>query len=190
MSRIIPPPVWNEVCTEVGKLADLHKYLFKDRAENNRFIDELVKHPKVGQRLSEFMSADAARVWIKDVALNGYSKRKRQPPRCIKLFLKRNVGKDAHELDYFAKDRLSLHWVGDGEYLLVARTTYVKWETGLRKLIVHMASRPPSTLKQATNWRLLLLIHLAEGETVNAGDRKVLQRALALINVTAMWSDD
>lgn len=189
MSKVAPKSVLDEVCAEVCKLADAHKYMLKGRAENSKFMDDLGKHPKVGKRLCEFLPVEEVRHWIKDVALHDYAAKKRQPPRDIDDLLKHNTGKDSSEIDYEPKNRLSLHRATDGEYFLVARTTYIKWETGLRKILLYMTIRSRFTQQPDLRLRMVLLIHLIAGETVNAGDRQVLERALKLINVTTIWSN-
>jgi hypothetical protein len=188
MSKTAPKRVLDEIYAEVCKLADAHKYMLKGRVENSKFMDELAKHPKVGKRLQEFQPSEEIRHWIKDVALHNYSNEKRQAPRDIVGPLKSLTNKDSSEIDYEPKDRLSLNRAADDEYFLVARTTYMKWETGLRKILLYRARRAEFAQRPGLRLRMILLIHLAEGETVNLGDRRLVEHALKLINVSTLWA--
>jgi len=188
MSSAAPKRVMDEIYAEVCRQADAHRYMLKGRVENSKFMDDLAKHPKVGKRLQEFQPPEEIRHWIKDVALHNYSAEKRQAPRDIDDLLRATVRKEVTELDYDAADRLSVHRAADGECLLVARGTYIKWETALRKLLLYRARRAQQAKGANVAFRMFLYVHLVDGETVNAGDRRLVDEALRLINVTALWA--
>lgn len=187
MSKDVPKKVLDEIYSEIFRLAEAHKYMLKGRAENSKFMDDLARHPMVGKRLQEFQPPEEIRHWIKDVALHEYSAQKRKPPRDIDELLGGFIGEETTELEYYPKDRLSLHRTCGGKYLLVARSTYIKWETGLRKLLVFCAQRQEFAEKVRHCLDLVLYIHLADGESVNAGDKKLVRDALKYANIKMMW---
>ena len=188
MSSAAPKRVMDEIYAEVCRQADVHRYMLQGRAENSKFMDDLAKHPKVGKRLQEFQPPEEIRHWIKDVALHNYAAEKRQPPRDSDSLLRATVGKAVSELHYDERDRLSVHRAADGECLLVVRGTYIKWETALRKLLLYRARRAQQAQGASVDFRMFLYVHFVEGESVNAGDRRLVDEALRLISVTALWA--
>jgi hypothetical protein len=80
VAKIIPSNIKTLVEDRCFQLLDEWRYLNRSRAENSRFMDQLVAHSDVGVRLREFIDTAAARKYIKDVIVNKYAKKNKLMP--------------------------------------------------------------------------------------------------------------
>ncbi len=184
MAKLIPERVKVTVEEEAFALLDQWKYLNRTRVENSQFMDHLAHHTELGQKLGQFLDAAAVRKYIKDVLVNKYAKSRRDMPRDIESQLSRLVNEPIHEVEWVVRDRLSLHRTASGKYIVTARTTFVKWETGLRKILFYTVDKP--VLQGLSEVRKCLAV-FEHGSVVNPTDRDHLQRALSPISVECVW---
>lgn len=187
MSVKVPNDVRNKVAEIVFAMADQHNYLTKGRVENGVFMDMLVKRTDVGGALSQYMAKDKIKTYIKDGLLNRYSKVRRAIPRGINAELKQIFGDNIEELDYVERDQVSLHKCSEDTLLVAARTNYLKWETGLRKLILYVANSKGLPPKDGKELRYALLI-FQNNNPVNTGEKKLVNKALKNIGVECVWT--
>lgn len=189
----IPPGPRKEIFAYVYERADEYHYLEKTRPENATFMENLIRDPLVGGRLANYMEAPGVRVYIKDTILNKYAKDRKTLPRGVEEFLNPIYG-EVVELDYRSQDNVSLHRVeSDDRLLIVARTSELKWETGLRKLLQYVAAMPdtattPSLFPVNPNPPGFVLIIFEYGSPMNEADKRLIQKGLNFINVCCLWA--
>jgi hypothetical protein len=186
MSNKIPELVRSAIVELVFRRADEHHYLEKDRPANGLFMENLVKDAEIGVKLQEFMPKGSVKTYIKDGILNRYSKDRRALPKEIEKFIPLSLGESQDLIEYVPKDQVSLHRMDHGGLLVVGRTTFVKWETGLRKVLLYIASSPGLPPKNGTKMETLLVI-FHRGIPVNSGDKSTVTKALELANVKCAW---
>jgi hypothetical protein len=186
MSTRIPPAVRKKIFDRVHELADRHKYLQKGRNENARFLDSLVADREVGGRLREFMPEERVKSYVKDAILNKYAKKRKGLLRDVGHLLPAGAG-EWYEVGTDREKTVSFHRAETGVLLAVARTTYIKWETGVRKLLLYVAGPPEQSRgKGGARPRLMLVIH-EHGASVNESDKKLTERALELAGIDCAW---
>ena len=186
MPNRLPPNIKHAIEESCFKILDEWQYLHRTRNENGRFMDQLVENVDVGKKLQEFMDKAAVRKYIKDVLVNKYAKQVRQMPRDISPLLAGIVNSDFEEIDWIENDNLSLHRTADDVFVISARTTFVKWETGLKKILLYTATRPE--LYRRTPGKILKVLVLFEHSmNVNTTDRNILENAMQLIGFTTLW---
>ncbi|MCC6607204.1 MAG: hypothetical protein IT327_28610 [Anaerolineae bacterium] len=183
---VLPQKIREEISEKVFSRADDYRYLARTRSENSEFLDQLVKDPNIGGVLREYMSREKVKTYIKDSVLNKYSKLKQTLPRNLELTLKPLYGAPIYEVEYRKSDHLSLHRTNDNKLVAVARTKPLKWETGLRKLILFIASSQGLPPSDGTQLDLILAI-FQHGVPVNEGDKKLVEGGLKLIGVKGLW---
>jgi len=181
----IPPKIRKDIINAVCKKADAHDYTHRDRVENGIFMENLVKDPEIGGRLSEYKNKSELKTYIKDGILNRYAKDKtalelstdttgliRKIYAQGSILIEEGHGKDS---------RLSLHRLDNGDLLIVTGGTLLKWETALRKALDFIAKAPGLPPENST---LSVLIVLAtSGRILTEGDKKLLNDALDFIGV-------
>jgi len=185
VAKIIPSNIKALVEDRCFQLLDEWRYLNRSRIENGRFMDQLVAHRDVGQKLQEFIDAAATRKYIKDVIVNKYAKKKRAMPREIDAVLKVITTDLLEEIDWVEEDHLSLHRASNGRLVVTARTTFVKWETGLRKILLYVNLKP--VLRDPTQNVTKVLAVFEHSSDVNESDRNELGSALGMIGVRVVW---
>lgn len=186
MPRKLPANILNELKETVRTLADAHRYLERSQIENTAFIDQLARHPHVGARIQEFMGPHEVRHYIKDAILKKYAKAKRQPPKDVSACIKAICPKKAHLIETAEEGIVSLYRCEDGECLVIAKVSHRRWETGLRRVLLYVARNQAIRLLPRPQLRLALLIML-HGTNVTEADRKMVERALAVIDVIYHW---
>lgn len=186
MTTKVPKAIKQQITTYFFQQADNHRYLNKSRPENRTFIEAMVKDPNVGGLLSEFMPKAAVRVYIKDALLNAYAKERRSRPRDIQHILCRRYTGPITEIEYKKNDNVSLHRSEEGNLVAVVRTSHLKWETGLRKLLLYVAAAPGLPPADGTQFEMVLLI-FQDGVPVNDADKNLIENALKLANTSCIW---
>jgi hypothetical protein len=186
MPRKIPVEIRKKILPVVYELADAHRYLTSDKKRNSAFMDQLVRDPRVGGEIQPFVSRSEMKTYIKDSLLNRYSKDRRVLPRNIDSQLQSQYGEIDGELEYVKKDSLSLHRAVRGHLVVAARTGFLKWETGLRKLLLYVAKAPNLPPEDGTPLSMALVIFQGTGE-INSGDQLVTENALAQAGVECIW---
>lgn len=181
----LPDKVRDQVFEVVYKMADEHKYLAKGRVENGTFMNQLVKHPQVGEQLAEYMAKGHIKTYIKDTILNRYAKVRRSLPQDVDEILSQHYPTKIHEIEYVQADHLSLHRTNQNKYLVVARVNYLKWETAIRKIALYVASKSDSQLNELD--LDLVTIIFEQGCPVNTADRDLVSRGLKLLGIKTIW---
>ena len=179
------PEVREQIARLVYEKADAHRYLEKSRVENGMFMNNLVNDPNVGGRLLEYMAGDRVKTYIKDSILNRYSKDRRELPRNVNKMVWPDTNEDVHEIEYNSKDNVSLHRTANGEYTVIARVNPLKWETGLRRLLLFTAACPG--LQGASVRVQLVLLIFEAGSAINGAEKELIQNALGRVNVLCIW---
>ncbi len=185
MAKIIPSNIKSLVESRCFELLDEWRYLNRSRAENGKFMDQLVAHRDVGKKLQDFIDTAATRKYIKDVIVNKYAKKKRVMPREIETVLKSVTNDDLEEIDWVEDDHLSLHRTNQGALVVTARTTFVKWETGLRKILLYVNLKP--VLRDPAQNVIKVLAVFEHSSDVNETDRTELRSALDMIGIRVVW---
>ncbi|MHB2029601.1 MAG: hypothetical protein ACYCPT_12410 [Acidimicrobiales bacterium] len=186
MSNRLPENIRAKIADKVFQKADDHHYLEKDRPANSQFMDSLVKDGEIGVKLQDFMAKDAVKTYIKDGILNRYSKIRRALPKDVDKYLVPAFGKSQIEVEYVARDHVSLHRMDHGGLVVVGRTTYIKWETGLRKVLLYIACASGLPPKDGTKFEKSLII-FHRGIPVNSGDKTAVSKAVELANMKCIW---
>ena len=181
----IPEKVRAELVDAVCIEADRHGYMNRDRIQNGIFMDNLLKNPEIGGRLSEYINRSKLKTYIKDGILNRYAKDKvaselttdnisliQKTFGCASSLLESGLGKDS---------RLSLHRLANGDLLIVTGGTLLKWETALRKAL-EFISKAPNLPPNDTKLNVLIVL-ATSGRSMTEGDRKLLVDALEFIGV-------
>jgi hypothetical protein len=185
VAKIIPSNIKSLVESRCFELLDEWRYLNRSRAENGKFMDQLVAHRDVGKKLQDFIDTAATRKYIKDVIVNKYAKKKRVMPREIETVLKSVTNDDLEEIDWVEDDHLSLHRTNQGALVVTARTTFVKWETGLRKILLYVNLKP--VLRDPAQNVIKVLAVFEHSSDVNETDRTELRSALDMIGIRVVW---
>lgn len=186
MAKLLPTNIKVMVEESCFKILDDWKYLHRTRVENSKFMDRLVEHRDVGKKLQEFLDKAAVRKYIKDVLVNKYAKQVRKMPRDISGILAGIVDDEIQEIDWVANDNLSLHRTSRDVYVVSARTTFVKWETGLRKILLYVADKP--VLRRRSDDEVIrVLVVFEHSMDVNDADRNMLQTAMQLTGIQVAW---
>lgn len=181
----LPDKLRDEVFETVYKMADEHKYIARGRVENGVFMNQLVKHPMVGEKLAEYMPKGHIKTYIKDTILNRYAKVKKSLPQDISEMLSTEYPTQIYEIEYIHSDHLSFHRTDQNKYLVVARVNYLKWETAIRKIALYVASK---TDEQIANRDLeLVTIIFEQGCPVNSADRELVSKGLDLLGIKTIW---
>jgi len=188
--RKVPPKVRQEVKSTVYRKADEHGYSNRDRVENSHFMNNLANDPEVGGKLVEHMLKTDVRRYIKDTILNRYAKDKTAEELSLESVrvIREVLDQGSVEIELKKSKRLSLHRLDDGDFVLLAGGTFLKWETALRKTLEYVASAPGLPPK---NGRLHLVLNLAtNNKPLTSGDRNHLSDALAYIDIKVFFASE
>lgn len=183
----VPTKIQKEIKAAVYAKADAHGYMSKDRTDNGIFMDNLVKDREVGERLADFMSRSEIKTYIKDAILNRYSKDKtsEQLDGDVSPYIKAVFGGASLETEKWNKERVSLHRVEDGRYVIVARGNFLKWETALRKAL-EIIERCPGLPPEGQTLNVMLVICSA-GKHLTGPDRTAVERSLRYIGIHVVF---
>ncbi len=179
----LPKDIQQEIKTLIYKKADAHGYLFRDRIANGIFISNLVKDIKIGGRLADFIPKPDIKTYIKDAVLNRYSKDKLRIPQDVAKELSAALKTKASEFEYNKKNNISIYKTDESRFVVVARGTYLKWETALRKALEYIGGAPG--LRSATPQIVLMLASQADHPPKS--DREYLAVALEGIGVVPVF---
>lgn len=185
----LPDEVREQVRDSVYKYANTNNYLHQNRTENNKFLDVLCDDADVGGILNEYMSKGKIRTYIKDAILNRYSKELKELPNDVSQWLSNQYPNETiYDIQYWEKYKASLHRLTSNRFVLVGRTGYLKWETGLRKILICRAQLPNWPPTGASDGDLVLII-FNKGGPVNQGEKQVTEKAFTSISVNLIWAD-
>lgn len=183
MSRKIPPAIKKEIYKDFVSQAVSVGYGNINRAESNKFIDDLMNDPLIGGKIGGYLKKDKVRTYIKDSLLNHYTKQLNAIPQDVFEHIKEVFGQNAAEISYEKANRVSFHKFEDqpNQFLVVARGTFIKWETAVRKALNYIICLPIDNLNNS-NIKILLVIR-ADSKTITNPDKEALKRALDIIDV-------
>lgn len=179
----LPIKIQKEIKKAVQKKADAHGYMHQDRIQNGIFMENLLKDPDVGIRLSDFMGKAELKTYIKDAIINRYAKERIASELSLDLvnLIRKIYGQNSEKIESSKDKRLSFHSLSNGEYLIVSGGTLVKWETALRKALEFIAKAPGLPPKDT---KLSILIVLAPlGQSLTESDRNFLNDALGFLGI-------
>ncbi len=185
----VPSKIQKEIKAAVYEKADAHCYMYRDRTENGIFMENLVKDPQVGGRLAEYMLKAELKTYIKDAILNRYAKDKTAAalaPSASEL-IRREFSLDSDVIESKKNSRISLHRLANGELLIVAGGTLLKWETALRKALEYIAKAPGLPPKKEP---LRVLLNLAtSGRCLTESDKRLIENALGFVGVKVSFAE-
>jgi hypothetical protein len=174
----LPHSIRSEIIKKVTALADKEGYLLNTRPQNKAFMNRLAQAPEIGGVLSGFMSEDDIRVYIKDGILNRYTKDKRNISTEEITHISQN---------YMSEDLLWIETQGEillyrlcstNRYLVVVGSSFQKWETAIRKILLYVAGRP-ARLQEEDLVKLIVLT--TAGVPLPIGEEELLKKALVAI---------
>lgn len=182
MSKILPRDIQLEIKNTIYEMADAHHYMNRGRIENGIFINNLTKHPEVGDILLQYMTKSEIRTYIKDAVLNRYAKDKKQEELSSKdesSIIAETFGQDANLIE--KRNGVSFYRLEHMDYLLISCGTFVKWETALRKALEYI-SNAPGLPPQNNKLHILLNLALA-GRILTDADKDHLAKSLDFIGL-------
>lgn len=185
----MPVKIQKEVKATVYKKADEHGYLHRGRIENGIFMDNLVKDPNVGGKLSEYINKSELKTYIKDAILNRYSKDKTAVvlDADLKDIISNQFNQKSELIERRNNGRIALHRLENNDLLLVSGGTFLKWETALRKALEFIAQAPGLP---PVDVKLHILLNLATvGGAITDSDKKALRVALEFLNLHASFRE-
>jgi len=187
----LPDKVRKVVKESVYKKADDFCYMHKSRVESGVFMENLVRDPEVGLVLAEYMNRGALKTYIKDAILNRYMKDKKRtwlpskPDQIIPLM--RKIYEQDASIIYHHGGDIFLFRLDNGDLVLIAQGTLLKWETALRKALEFLAKSPGLP---PTTGRLHTLLNIAIlGLPFTEADRTHLVTALGYVGVKLHIAD-
>lgn len=185
MTNNIPSEIREKIKVIVYDQANEYDYLNRTRPENSAFMDRLVRDPRVGGVIREYRNDNDVKTYIKDAILNHYSKEKRSLSRNISSAVPTIHGGRITEVSYNKGNNISIHKaVESSKLFVVARSSYLKWETGVRKLALHVAGN--AVLMSNNDITLILVIFLHDC-IINDSDKKLVEDALKVLDVSCSW---
>jgi len=189
MSAKLPPNVRLQVKSAVYERADEFRYAERNRVENNAFLNDLVKDPEIGLRISEFIPREKVRTYIKDGILNAYSKQRQAVLLCADptVIAHQACGQNVEHIETttIKSSKVHLFRREDNDYLVLVEGNVLKWETALRKALEFIARSPGLPPE---NHKVHLALNLAStGAPLTESDRKAIARALDFIGVNVIF---
>jgi hypothetical protein len=186
MTRLVPKQVNDEIQRKAYAEADSFGYLHAGMTEHARFYERLRVDPLVGGRLREFMPDGEVKQYIRHTIMNKYAKERRVPLRDVGEILARLYGEPGGEIEYNATDKVSLHRLSDGGLVVVGRILDKAWDKGLGRLLLYVARAPGLPPADGGRFEQVLIL-LQYGVPRNGADRGLIEEALKLVQVRAVW---
>lgn len=179
MTNRPPKNISDVVKAAIYKAADDAKYMAMSRVDSGQFMDGLVKRKDIGGVLEGYIAKQQIRHYIKDGVLNRYTKDKARDAYELNLdaIIKNEFGFDVSKSDDGNGVVLyrSQQCAVDGKYVVVAKGTFLKWETALRKALCFIAAAPFA--QNAKSIQILLVLY-AQEKVIPPADKKLLENAL------------
>jgi hypothetical protein len=185
----VPSKIQKEIKAAVYEKADAHGYMHRDRTENGVFMENLVKDAEVGGRLAEYMLKAELKTYIKDAILNRYAKDKTAAALAASAgeLIRREFSQDSDVIESKKNSRISLHRLANGDLLIVAGGTLLKWETALRKVLEYIAKAPGLPPEKGP---LKVLLNLAtNNRCLTESDKGLIKNALGFVGVKVSFAE-
>ncbi|MCH1638937.1 hypothetical protein MJ257_02360 [Paenibacillus timonensis] len=177
----LPNPIRQDILKRVYELADSEGYLTNNRVNNSMFLERLVDNEDVGLVLQDFMEKDRVRVYIKDSLLNKYAKDRRAVNQYNLTTKIAHLCNESVCMLSSQNDVMMFRAESTGSHIVVAKGSYMKWETALRKVLLYIAATPQ--LKQQNNQLIKAIVITTGGVPIPTGEEEALRSALSEINV-------
>ena len=129
------------------------------------------------------------KTYIKDAILNRYAKDKTAAALAASAsqLIRREFGQDSDVIESKKNSRISLHKLANGELLIVAGGTLLKWETALRKVLEYIAKAPGLPPQKEP---LRVLLNLAtNGRCLTESDKSHIKKALCFVDVRVSFAE-
>ena len=190
MTVNIPGPSRQNIFDAAFRELDDFQYLTKTRPENADLLDRMVDHPDIGVKLRGYIPSERVRTYIKDTIINRYAKVRTELPQDVNDYLKVICSDDIYEIDYLAKDHVSLNRTSKNGYYAVARSKrgHTSWPIALRNLLFYLARLPDCPPEGCTEFVKVLII-FCHGVSLNSGDKEIVDKALSHADVFCIWID-
>lgn len=192
MANSLPKPVQAKIKKVVYKMADDFGYMKCGRIESGRFLDRLVDDPEVGKVISEYISKERVRTYIKDGVLNSYTKAATQ--KALAASTPENVIKNAFNETSTVIQKGSGKQSGlfvlraeSGNIYVVSGGNVLKWETALRKALEIIANEPNLTINGKAPFICLKLS--LTGRSLTEADKTHIITAVGAVGVKAVFCD-
>lgn len=178
----IPPKIREELLSSITELADRHGYLSRNRPENHQFMLNLMENPAIGKRIESYLGASKVKTYIKDSLLHKYAENKRQPSKTASYYLTQSGLRDFQAI-VNTPGKPELFKLSDGKTAAVVFTSYKKWETGVRSLVLYIAGKP----RLLSSRPELYLIIFDPKCHVCESDKNIVITGLKLLGIKAIW---
>ncbi|MDR3186475.1 MAG: hypothetical protein LBU04_06725 [Christensenellaceae bacterium] len=137
----VPPEIKNEIKKIVFSEADKFCYVEHTKADNSKFMNNLLDDARIGGKLKEYMNESKARVYIKDCLLHKYTDSLKNS--CLRQHDPIKLIKDLFEVDAHiitTKENIILcSTESQIEKFIICNGTVVRWENALRKALEFIA---------------------------------------------------
>lgn len=186
MTNRPPKNISDAVKATIYKAADDAKYMAMSRVDSGQFMDGLVRRKDIGGVLEGYIAKQQIRHYIKDGVLNRYTKDKARDAYKLNLeaVIKSEFGFDVSKsangngVVLYRSQQCTV----DGKYVVVAKGTFLKWETALRKSLCFIAAAPFA--QNAKSIQILLVLY-AQEKVIPPADKKLLENALKVCGARA-----
>lgn len=183
----VPTEIAKQIKAVVFALADNHAYLAKSQPENRQFINNLLADDRVGKVLEQYLEKGAIKTYVKDAILNKYSKAKLRETASVdrEVVIRSVVGCGSTEVA--TRERVSLHRLGDGKFVVVSLGTLTKWETALRHAaeFVHGCRSIPEGIPVG-----IIVLIAADDRRLTSADRISIRAVVRILGGIAVFTDD
>ncbi len=185
MSRLLPKDVEKEIRTIAYNLCAQYNYGTGD-IDSTSFIDMLFRRPDIGGRLKEYLPDSSIRVYIKDTLCGKYTK------NLTAQKLEGITPIDAVRETY-GVNAVIIGKSGDvvicrdsqtGIQYLVSHSTFLRWESALKKVLEYMAKT--SSIYEAPETVKICLIVVDQTAKMTYGDKMFLAKTLSFVNARAL----
>lgn len=189
MSNRPPKDVADRVKAAGYRLLIEGNYLNNNRVENGQLLNTLVSHVKVGKVLSEYMSSEQVRTYIKDTIINRYAKDENAKGLSLSNMLARIAEAEGCQVesleDASRKSNAILLKKSTGEVIAAGIGTVSKWETAVRR-VLEFIERSPG-LPPHNETLIVYIIISAAGKSIAHSDKLQIERALNLVGIKVLF---
>lgn len=183
MANKLPKDVAEQLRIKIYARADDFGYANRSRTENSHFMDDLLDDPEIGGVLKIYYQRERIRTYIKDAMLNAYMKARNLAlldEQDISAVLQSVFCVESEEIQKLGGDT-TLYKAKSGEFIVVSRGTYIKWETALRKALIAIG-KSQLLLMNKNSTKICLLLAVKNGEATEA-DKNFIRNALSVVGV-------
>ena len=189
MSNRPPKDIADRVKAVGYRLLTEGNYLNNNRIENGQLLNTLVSHIEVGKVLSEYMSTEQVRTYIKDTIINRYAKDENAKGLSLSNVLARISESEGCPIecleDSKGKSNAILLKKSTGEVIVAGIGTVSKWETAVRR-VLEFIERSPGLPPQ--DGALITYIIVSDaGKSIAQSDKTQIIKALKFIGIKVLF---